>query len=58
MGAELEQAAVVDDAHAVGALRGGEAVGDHDHRPALHEPLHRGLDLGLGARVEVRRRLV
>ena len=58
MGAELQEAAVGDDPDAVGPLGGGEAVGDHDHRAALHQAVHGVLDEDLGAGVEARGGLV
>ena len=58
MGAELDDLAVVDDGDAVGAHRGGEAVGDEDGGAALEQHVERLLDLRLGLEVEVRRGLV
>ncbi len=52
MGAQLGQVAVGHHRHPVGPLGGRQAVGDEDHRPPLAQGQHRGLDQGLGARVQ------
>ena len=53
VGAELDEPGVVDHRDPVGAAHRRQAVGDDDHRAALHQPLERLLDHGLGAGVEV-----
>ena len=58
VGADLHQAAVVDDRDPVAARGGREAVRDDDHGPALGQLLQRTLDETLGTGVEVGRRLV
>ena len=58
MRAALDDAAVVEDDDLVGVAHRGEAVRDRDHRPALREPLERGLHRALGLRVERRGGLV
>ena len=55
---ELDQLAAVDHADEVGPLGGRQPVGDHDHGPALEQPVDRRLDQRLGAGVEARGRLV
>ena len=49
MGAGLDNAPVLDDDDAVGALRGREAVGDEDRRAPLQEPGQGLLDDRLAA---------
>ena len=56
--AELGEDAVVDDADAIGARRGGQPVRDHDDGAVLGEPVERELDDALGTRIEARRGFV
>ena len=56
--AVLDDAAVVDHDDAVGEPGGLQPVRDEDRRAALRGDAHRGLHLGLGLEVEVRRRFV
>src|SRR5262249_22460209 len=52
---ELHDPASVDDYHTVRAAHGGEAMGDHEHRPPPHQVRERLLDEELAFRVELRR---
>src|ERR1700730_6208157 len=52
MGATLDDLTLLDDEDLVGAADGGEAVGDHEGGPALHEVAQAVLDHGLGLGVE------
>ncbi|CAA9321894.1 MAG: hypothetical protein AVDCRST_MAG40-1504, partial [uncultured Gemmatimonadaceae bacterium] len=58
VGALLDHAALVDHEDEVRARDRGQAVGHHERRPPLHEPLERGEDDGLRARVDRGGRLV
>ena len=58
MGAELDDAAVVDDGDAVGSHRRGEAVGDEHGGGAVEHGVEGPLDPRLGLEVEVRGGLV
>lgn len=52
VGALLAELALVHDENGVGALDGGEAVGDQDTRPALHHSLQGGADAEFGFGVD------
>ena len=58
VGADLDEAAVVDHRDQVGALRGGEPVRDDDHAAPGHEPLERPVEQQLGTGIEARRGFV
>src|ERR1043165_2336744 len=58
MAAAFRDAAVLEDDQPVHAGDGREAVGDRDHRLALHQVEQLPLDRGLDLRVERRGRLV
>ena len=57
-GSAVVDAAIVHDHHAIGASHGGEAVGDHEHRPSGHEGGEGLLDEELALGVELGRGLV
>ena len=44
----LDDAAMIKDHDRIGVTHGGEAMGDHEHRPALHQLVHATLDKGFG----------
>ena len=46
--AGLDDAALLEHDDLIGAPDGGEAVGNHEHRAALHEALERELDFAFG----------
>jgi hypothetical protein len=52
--AALDDAALVHHQDDVGALDGGQAVGDHQRGAAAHDAVERGLDVALGFGVERR----
>ena len=52
MGAPLDDAALIQNHDAVGIADGGQPVGDDENRPALHQRVHAGLDLGLGVGID------
>src|SRR6185503_15910656 len=54
----LDDPAALEDEDAAGFPHRRQAVRDDERRPALHHLVERGLDLGLGRRVERARRLV
>ena len=56
--ADLAEEAVLDDRDAVGVVRGVQAMGDRDDRPAVEHRAERALEVAGGARVEERGRLV
>jgi hypothetical protein len=58
VGAEVGEAAAVEDGDAVGEVEGGAAVGDQEGGPALHDVLQRLVDLVLHAGVHRRGRVV
>jgi hypothetical protein len=58
VGAELSKLACVDDGDAVGAARGGQAVGDDDGRAAAQDVVERMFDPGFGLEVDVGHGLV
>jgi len=51
VGAELDDAAFVEDGDAVGVASGGDAVSDEDGGAALHGGTHGGEDLVFGVGV-------
>ena len=58
MRALFDDVAVIHDEDVLRMADGGEPMGDDKARPSLHQPLHRRLDILLGARIDVARRLV
>ena len=48
----LRDPAVFDHEDTVGVPDGGQAVRDHEIRAALHQVVHRGLDLAFRARID------
>ena len=58
MRALFDDVAVIHDEDVLRMADGGEPMGDDKARPPLHQPLHRRLDILLGARIDVARRLV
>jgi hypothetical protein len=56
--AALDDAPVLDDDYLVRAPNGRQPVRDDDRRPAVEQPVERGLDQDLGRTIDVRRRLV
>jgi hypothetical protein len=52
VGSSFDDVALLDDEDLVGAANGGEAVGDDEGGPALHEVAEAVLDHGLGLGVE------
>jgi primosomal protein N'' len=56
--ADVDQAPVIEDDDPVGALHGGQAVGDDDRRPAAHRRFERRLHDALAGRVEAAGRFV
>ena len=56
--AALDDPAVVEHHDSVGVLDGGEAVGDDEHRPAFHQPVHAALNEIFRAGVDGGSRLV
>src|SRR5438874_7901228 len=56
--AVLDEPALLEDDYAIGALRGREAVGDHDHGASVGQPAQGALDRPLRAGIERGGRLV
>ena len=58
MRARLDDVAIAQHQNRIGIADGGEPVRDHKARAPLHKDIHSLLDALLGARVNVRGRLV